>query len=365
MLLSLARITAWASSLLSRAWAIFDPRRRPSAISAAAGDVCRSRRSLLLENAVLRHQLSILLRSGTRSKLRWFDRPLLLLGARLVDRWRAAIVIVRPETLIRWHRAGFRLFWRTRSRRPGRAPLPAETAELIRDMARRGRLWGAERIRGELLKLGIRVSKRTIQKYIRDARGPRRGGQAWASFLRNHADRTWACDFIQAYDLLFRQVYAFFIVHLASRRVVYAAGTRNPTQAWTAQQLRNATMAADAPAILVRDRDQKFGAEFDRVAEGAGARVIKTAVRAPNMNAIAERFVGSVRREVLDHVLLLGAEHLDALVREYQTYFNEARPHQALGQRRPFGGPDRPDVTKPITRRPVLGSLHVDYRRAA
>ena len=158
-------------------------------------------------------------------------------------------------------------------------------------------------------------------------RTPRRGGQTWATFLRNHADRTWACDFVQAYDLLFRQVYAFFIVHLASRRVVYAAGTRKPTQAWTAQQLRNATMAADAPAILVRDRDQKFGAEFDRVAEGAGARVIKTAVRAPNMNAIAERFVGSVRREVLDHVLLLGAEHLDALVREYQTYFNEARPH--------------------------------------
>ena len=160
-------------------------------------------------------------------------------------------------------------------------------------------------------------------------------------------------------------MYAFFIVHVASRRVVYAAATRKPTQAWTAQQLRNATMAADAPAILVRDRDEKFGAEFDRVAEGAGARVIKTAVRAPNMNAVAERFVGSVRREVLNHVLLLGAEHLDALVREYRTYFNESRPHQALEQRTPFGGPDRPDVTRPITRRPVLGGLHVDYRRAA
>ena len=129
-------------------------------------------------------------------------------------------------------------------------------------------------------------------------------------------------------DLLFRQVYAFFIVHLASRRVV-------------------------------------FGAEFDGVAEGAGARVIKTAVRAPNMNAIAERFVGIVRGEALDHVLLLGAKHLDALVREYRRYFNEGRPHQALGQRRPFGGPDRPNVTKPITRRLVPGGLHVDYRRAA
>jgi len=140
-----------------------------------------------------------------------------------------------------------------------------------------------------------------------------------------------ACDFVQTYDLLFRQVYDFFIVQLSSRRVVYTAGTRNPTQAWTTQQLRNATMAGETPAILLRDRDAKFGPDFDRVAKGAGARVVKTAVRAPNMNAIAERFVGSVRREVLDYVLVRGDEHLDALLREYRTYFNESRPHQALG----------------------------------
>jgi transposase InsO family protein len=162
-------------------------------------------------------------------------------------------------------------------------------------MAKRNRLWGAERIRGELLKLGIRVSKRTIQKYIKGA-GSRTGGQTWATFLANHADATWACDFIQAYDILFRQVYAFFIVHLGSRKVVYTAACRNPTQEWTTQQLRNATMDGDATKILLRDRDDKFGASFDRVAKGVGIRVIKTAVRAPDMNAIAERFVGSARR---------------------------------------------------------------------
>jgi transposase InsO family protein len=160
-------------------------------------------------------------------------------------------------------------------------------------MAHRGRLWGAERIRGELLKIGIKVSKRTVQKYMRGVRGKGGGGQTWATFLRNHADRTWACDFIQTYDLLFRQVYAFFIVHVASRRAIHVAATRHPTQAWTAQQLRHATMDGEAPAVLLRDRDDKFGPTFDHVAEGIGARVIKTAVRAPNMNAVAERFVGS------------------------------------------------------------------------
>ena len=174
-----------------------------------------------------------------------------------------------------------------------------------------------------------------------------------------------ACDFVQTYDLLFRQVYDFFIVQLSSRRVVYTAGTRNPTQAWTTQQLRNATMAGETPAILLRDRDAKFGPDFDRVAKGAGARVVKTAVRAPNMNAIAERFVGSVRREVLDYVLVRGDEHLDALLREYRTYFNESRPHQALGQRTPSGGAIAADTSRPITSRSVLRGLHVDYRRAA
>jgi putative transposase len=241
--------------------------------------------------------------------------------------------------------------------------LPKETIDLIRDMARRGRLWGAERIRGELLKLGIKVSKRTIQKYMRYVHS-RRGGQRWATFLKNHAHETWACDFVQTYDIFFRQVYAFFIVHLASRRVVLVAATRNPTQEWTAQQLRNATMDGDAPRFLVRDRDDKFGAAFDHVAEGAGTKVIKIAVGAPNMNAVAERFVGSARREMLDHVLLLGDRHLDSLVRQYKDYFNGARPHQGIEQRIP-SGIQHHDLATPIRITPVLGGLHADYRRAA
>jgi transposase InsO family protein len=172
-------------------------------------------------------------------------------------------------------------------------------------------------------------------------------------------------DRIQAYDILFRQVYAFFIVHLGSRKVVYTAACRNPTQEWTTQQLRNATMDGDAPKILLRDRDDKFSASFDRVAKSVGIRVIKTAVRAPDMNAIAERFVGSARREILDHVIVLDDQHLGRLVAQYKEYFNEARPHQGIGQRIPGKPAVTIDITKPIVATPVLGGLHHNYRRAA
>jgi len=169
------------------------------------------------------------------------------------------------------------------------------------------------------------------------------------------------------YDLIFRQVYAFFIVHLASRRVVHVAATRNPTQEWTAQQLRNATMDADAPQILLRDRDDKYGPAFDHVAEGAGARVIQIAVRAPNMNAVAERFVGSARRELPDHVLILDDKHLDSLARQYRDHFNEARPHQGIRQRVPAGDLRDVDVSRardqerarrPSRRLPESGVIH-------
>jgi len=329
-------------------------------------DAVRSRRELIIENAVLRHQVNVLRRRSKRPKLNLVDRLKLLVGARLLPSWRRAIAIVQPETVLRWHRAGFRLFWRRRSRSRKTSPLPPETIDLIRDMAARGRLWGAERIRGELLKLGIKVSKRTIQKYMRSVRGRNGGsGQRWATFLKNHAERMWVCDFIQTHDLLFRQVYAFFLVHLASRRVVHIAATRHPTQAWTAQQLRNATMDGEAPAVLLRDRDDKFGPAFDRAAEGVGAKVIRTAVRAPNMNAVSERFVGSVRRELLDHVLVLDEGHLGVLLRQYQLYFNESRPHQGIGQRVPTKPVLDIDLSKPIEVTSVLGGLHVDYRRAA
>src|SRR5882672_6966268 len=359
---SVSRIRTWVLAGMERLWSQLAPRRQAGEIIAVAVDAVRSRRELVLENAVLRHQVNVLRRSSKRPKLSLVVRVKLLLGARWLPSWRRVIVLVQPETVLRWHRAGFRRFWRRRSRPQKTSPLAPETIDLIRDMAARGRLWGAERIRGELLKLGIKVSKRTIQKYMRGVRNRSGGGQSWATFLKNHAERMWVCDFIQTHDLWFRQVYAFFFVHLASRRVVHVAATRHPTQAWTAQQLRNATMDGDAPAVLLRDRDDKFGAAFDRAAQGVGIKVIRTAVRAPNMNAVSERFVGSVRRELLDHVLVLDEEHLGSVLRQYQLYFNESRPHQGIGQRVPTKPVLDIDLSKPIEVTSVLGGLHVDYR---
>ena len=328
-------------AVVRRLWSYLGPLRDRVEPIQVVADLChRSRRELIVENATLRHQLSVLRRTAGHPRLGLTDRLRLLVGA------------------------AFRLFWRHRSKAGNRARLNADTIELIRNVAKSDRLWGAERIRGELLKLGIKVSKRTIQKYMRGIRTDH-GGQSWATFLANHAYATWACDFIQAYDILFRQVYAFFIVHLGSRKVVYTAACRNPTQEWTAQQLRNASMDGDAPKILLRDRDDKFGASFDRVAEGVGTRVIKTAVRAPDMNAVAERFVGSARREMLDHVIVLDDGHLGRLVGKYKQYFNEARPHQGIGQRIPGKPGAVADIIKPIVASPVLGGLQHDYQRAA
>ncbi len=277
---------------------------------------------------------------------------------------------MRPETVLRWHRAGFRLFWRRQSR-PRTAPKPkvaAETIALIREMAAANRLWGADRIRGELLKLGIHVSKRTIQRYLRRARPLRPSGQAWSTFLRNHAGEIWACDFLPVTDLLFRPLHAFFIIALGSRRVVHVGVTRHPTDAWVAQQLREATPFDERPRFLIRDNDGKYGPCFDRLAAASGIRVLRTPVRAPRANAVCERFLGSVRRECLDHILILGEAHLRRVLHAYGAYFNDDRPHHGLGQAIPARAAtaERPGTgAGRVVAFPILGGLHHDYRRVA
>jgi putative transposase len=196
-------------------------------------------------------------------------------------------------------------------------------------MARDNRLWGAERIRGELLKLGIHVCKRTIQKYMRHARSRRRGGQTWATFLQNHAQDIWACDFLQVTDLFFRSLFAFFILDMHSRRVIHIGVTRSPTDAWTAQQLREATPYGQSPNYLIRDRDGKFGSCFARVAATSGIEMLKTPYHAPRANAICERFLLSVRRECLDHLFIFQEKQLDRVLQAYVQYFNQARPQEA------------------------------------
>jgi putative transposase len=263
-------------------------------------DMSKGKSELLAENALLRQQVIILRRQVKRPIFRKRERLLLVLLARMVRTWQQALFIVQPETVLRWHRQLFRLFWKRKSKVHSNQPrLSLEIIVLIKEMATNNRLWGAERIRGELLKLGIHVCKRTIQKYMRQARVPRPGGQNWSTFLRNHAKEVWACDFLQVTDLFFRPLFAFFVVELQSRKVIHVGVTRSPTDAWTAQQLREATPYGQTPRYLIRDNDGKFGSCFARVAVTSGIKILKTPYHAPRANAICERFLGSVRRECL------------------------------------------------------------------
>jgi len=294
---------------------------------------------------------------------------LLVLLARLVRTWNQALLIVQPETLLCWHRELFRLYWKRKSKAASHKPKVAEeTIALIRQMARENRLWGAERIRGELLKLGIRVCKRTIQKYIRGVRTYQPRGQKWSIFLRNHAAQIWACDFLQVTDLFFRPLFAFFLIELKSRKVIHVGVTRSPTDAWVAQQLREATPYGHAPKYLIRDNDSKFGSSFDRVAKTSSIKILKTPYHAPRANAVCERFLRSVRQECLDHLLILHERQLHRVLNSYVAYFNQARPHQGMAQQIPEASRSvlsSHHAGEKVIALPVMGGLHHDYHWAA
>jgi putative transposase len=339
-----------------------------SGLAASFTDLTRSRAELLAENALLRHQLQVLQRQVKRPPLTRRDRFWLLILASRIAQWPQALLIIQPDTLLRWHRQGFRLFWKRRSRSKTNQPkLNRETIDLIRRMARENVLWGSERIQGELLKLGIAVAKRTVQKYIQAVRPPRASGQTWATFLKTHAKDIWACDFLPVVDLFFRHAFVFFIIELSSRRVVHFAVTRAPTEAWVSQQLREATPFGARPKYLIRDNDNKYGTCLDAVAQHTEIEVLRIPHRAPRANAICERFLGSVRRECLDHLLILSEQQLYRVVREYVEYFNRARPHQGLGQRIPEGpgAVENEGRSGKIISLPILSGLHHDYRRVA
>lgn len=346
---------------------------RTNQVLSTLADMSRSKRELIAENIILRQQLIVLERQIARPQLKQRDRQLLVVLASRIQSWREALIIVQPETLMRWHRRGFKLFWRRKSRgRLGRPPIAAEAIALIEEMAIKNRTWRAKRIQGELLKLGFEVSRDTVRKYMRQARRklpPLKRGQSWATFLANHAGETWACDFVQTYDLLFRTVFVYFIIELGSRRVVHSGVTRAPSDRWVAQQVREFTPYDEGPRFLIRDNDSKFGAYFNRVTEDRHIKVLRTPVRAPKANAMCERFIGSVRRECLDHMVILNERHLQRIIGEYVDYFNCARPHQGIGQRIP--DPREDDQNRVVERggrivsHPVLGGLHHDYRRVA
>ena len=362
-------LRAVAGRVLNRVRKAIQEATRPLPVLAGLlVDITRSREQLLLENALLRQQLIVASRKVKRPIFKTGERGFVVLLASLLPHWRNALLLVKPETVLRWHRMGFRLFWRWRSKNTKNctARVDLEVIALIHRIAAENVLWGAKRIRGELLKLGIRVSKRTVQRHMRKARPPELPrGQTWRTFLRNHT--VWACDFLQTYDIWFRPIFAFFVIDINSKRVVHVGVTRCPTAEWTAQQLRNITPFGEGPQYIIRDNDNKFGTEFDRVAKGAGMKVLRTAIQAPRQNSICERFIGSVRRECLDHVIILGRSHMKHVLEQFGLhYFNTGRPHQGIGQQVPV--PSRRGIYRKgvnVISIPILGGLHHDYRVAA
>ena len=327
-------------------------------IIAAVFSGFRSRRELMLENLALRQQLATLMQKR-RPRIEPVDRAFWVVLSRLWSRWSSTVVIVKPETVIGWHRAGFSLYWRWLSRRrrsPGRAAAGWEVRDLVRRMAAENG-WGAPRIHGELLKLGFRVSERTVSRYMRrHGRSPERR-QSWLTFLRNHREVIVAMDFFTVPTATFRVLYVWFAIRHSRREIVHWSVTESPTAPWVVQQLRETFPFDDAHGrsrYLVLDRDTIFSGAVAAAIESMGLEATRTSYQSPWQNGVAERFVGTVRRDLLDHAIILDDEHLRRLLSEYLAYYHGDRTHLGVEKDAP--------VVRAVELRPA-GAATVQARR--
>ena len=321
----------------------------------------KSNSRLEVENAVLRHQLVILQRKVRgRAHLTNNDRWFFVQMYRWFPSIMKVVTIIEPETLVRWHRAGFRRYWRWKSRsRGGRPQIDLELRTLIRQMSMENLLWGAPRIHGELLKLGFSVAQSTVATYMVKRRGP--PSQGWRTFLRNHAPDIAAMDFFVVPTIGFRILYGFVIVRLHRRDLVWINVTTNPTAEWVARQVTEAFPWEEAPRYVIRDRDRIYGTVVTRRLRAMGIRDKPTSPASPWQNGFAERLIGSIRRECLDHIIVLGEEHLRRILRNYAAYYNGIRTHRSLDKDAPISRPVQ--RTGVISSRAILGGLHHHYAR--
>jgi hypothetical protein len=345
---------------------------------------CRSRGSLLLENLALRQQLGTYARGQKRLQVKPEERLFWVVLSKVWSGWRSTLLIVKPATVLSWHRRASRAYWRWRSRRPGRPRIPDDHIALIRRISSENPQWGEDRIAEELaIKLGVRHSTSTIRKYMVRIREPR-GGQTWKTFIRNHAAQIFAADFLTQTTAFFAVVYIFVVMEIASRRIVLVNVTTSPSLAWVKQQIRQATAWGVSPRFLLHDNDGIFGQFRDRKRRGEKARRYRChldvwladALRIegipipygePNASPHVERFNRTLRQEALNHFIFLSAQHVLQVCREYAEYYNRARPSQAL-----HAIPDPyPELSRPpaptgrVEALPVLSGLIHDYRRAA
>jgi hypothetical protein len=327
-----------------------------------------------VEILVLRHQLAVLNRRTSRPRMNWADRAFIAVFVRRLPRHRRSGLLVAPATILHWHRRLAARHWTTSHRQPGRPPIPAGLRALAVRLATENPTWGYRRVHGELAGLGYQIGASTIWKILTAARidpSPRRSGPTWSQFLRAQAHAILACDLFHIDTITLTRLYAFFVVEHATRQVHILGVTVHPTGDWLIQLARNLTMdLADAGTtfrFLIRDRDAKFTPMFDAVLAGAGIQVIKTPVRAPRANAIAERFIGSSRRELLDRILIINQRHAAMVLTTYEDHFNHHRPHRALTQAAPLQAlPDhRQTDTSHVHRHDRLGGLLHEYQQVA
>ncbi len=328
------------------------------------------------ENLFLRRQLALYAERSAKARRANDDTRLAMVCLSRFFAWKDALTIVKPGTLVKWHRKGFAFFWRWKSKRRGRPRLPMELRRLVVQMAERNVTWGEERIAAELLlKLGIRVSPRTVRRYMPESDGT--DGQPpsdrWMTFVRNHAKATLACDFFVTVTANFRMLYVLVIMEIGSRRIIHFNITDHPTSEWTLQQFRETIQDGKATRFLIHDRDSIYSAELDLTLEAMGVKILKTPVRAPTANAYCERLIGTIRRECLDFTIPVNERHLRWVLRGWVAHYNKGRPHSSLGP----GIPDLCVIPQPpgtsrhqiacdhrVIATPVLGGLHHEYRLA-
>src|SRR5271157_3197713 len=327
----------------------------------------RARRSLLLENLALRQQLAVLKRRHPKPRIARLDKLFWVAVRRFWPGWKQSLIVVTPETVVRWHRAGFRLYWRLISRaqtQVGRRPTSREVRELIFRMVAENPTWGAPRIHGELLMLGFDLSERTISRWMKRARRDPEPAQRWLAFLRNHREAIVAMDFFAAPTIAFGVLYGFFVISHDRRRILHFNVTKHPTSHCIIQQLREAFPFESASRFLSFDRDAKYGLEVPVAVRSLKMSPVRTSFESPWQNGVAERWVESCRRDLLDHVIAMNERHLKRLLSEYVRYYHEDRTHLGLGK----GTPNRRRrsiASGRVVSHERLAGLHHRYDRAA